>query len=382
MTNYSDRIQRLKNRRKGSSEQIRVVNDSVLTKSQAGLENYALLEGVITGTEGWESRATADSATRYAIGAMQPVDARYTEICFETAQRIENQLSNRLTNLGYNLDFKLQGSVPLDIHIKGFSDVDILVIDQQMLRYARDGIRASSYTPTTKDSLGILRCLRNDSKQELELAFPKTFVDDSGSKSLRITGGSLQREVDVVPAIWWDTVQYQQSMVDSDRGVAILDVVKNDHIYNSPFVHIKRIKAKCDDSNGGLRKSIRLLKNIKADSEAEGQSIGISSYDIASIMYHADARNLRHNEYYELAVLGETQRWLNYLLDNKNQASQLEVPNGTRKIFENTNQFIELKKLAVLVDTLVEQILDERNLADDLQRNLTVSELLSRNRVY
>jgi hypothetical protein len=286
-----------------------------------------------------------------------------------------------LTNLGYTLDFRLQGSVPLDIHIKGFSDVDILVIDQEMLRYARDGIRASSYTPTTKDSLGILRCLRNDSKQELELAFPKTFVDDSGSKSLRITGGSLQREVDVVPAIWWDTVQYQQSMVDSDRGVAILDVEKNDHIYNSPFVHINRIRVKCDDSNGGLRKSIRLLKNIKADSEAEGQSIGISSYDIASIMYHADARNLRHNEYYELAVLGETQRWLNYLLDNKNQASQLEVPNGTRKIFENASQFIELKKLAVLVDILVEQILDERNLADNMQRDLTVSELLSRNRV-
>ncbi|KHS86610.1 hypothetical protein ACI51Z_08350 [Pectobacterium carotovorum] len=382
MANYSDRIQRLKNRRKGSSEQLRVVKDSALTKSQAGLENYTLLEGVIAGVEGWESRATADSATRYAIGAMQSVDTRYTEICIETAKRIENQLSNKLTNLGYTLEFELQGSVPLDIHIKGFSDVDILVIDQEMLRYARDGIRASSYTPTTKDSVSILRCLRIDSKRELELAFPKTFVDDSGSKSLRITGGSLQREVDVVPAIWWDTVQYQQTMEDSDRGVAILDIVKNDHIYNSPFVHIKRIREKCDASNGGLRKSIRLLKNIKADSEAEGQIIDISSYDIASIMYHADAKNLSHNEYYELAVLGETQRWLNSLLNNKDHASQLEVPNGTRKIFENTSQFIELKKLAVLVDTLVDQILEERNLTDTLQRNLTISQLLSMNSVY
>ncbi|WP_130099782.1 nucleotidyltransferase family protein [Siccibacter turicensis] len=382
MANYSDRIQRLKNRRKGSLEQIRVVNDSVLTKSQAGIENFSILDSVISGTEGWESRATPDSATRYAIGAMQPVDARYTEICIETAQRIENQLLNRLTGLGYTLDFKLQGSVPLDIHIRGFSDVDILVIDQEMLRYSRDGIRASSYIPTTKDSRDILRSLRNDSKQELELAFPKTSVDDSGSKSLRITGGSLQREVDVVPAVWWDTVQYQQSMVDSDRGVAILDVEKNDHIYNSPFVHMKRIKAKCNISNGGLRKSIRLLKNIKADSEAEGQSIGISSYDIASIMYHAEAKNLRHNEYYELVVLGETQRWLNYLLDNKVQASQLEVPNETRKIFENPSQFDELKKLTALVNALVDQILDERNLAEGLQKNLTISELLSRNLIY
>lgn len=31
MANYSDRIQRLKNRRKGSSEQLRVVKDSALT---------------------------------------------------------------------------------------------------------------------------------------------------------------------------------------------------------------------------------------------------------------------------------------------------------------------------------------------------------------
>lgn len=61
------------------------------------------------------------------IGAIQAVDQRYTEIGVKL-QRIENQLKTRLTNHGLATEYKLQGSVPLDIHIKGVSDVDLLVI--------------------------------------------------------------------------------------------------------------------------------------------------------------------------------------------------------------------------------------------------------------
>lgn len=382
MANYGDRIQRLKNRRKGSTEQLRVASDSALNKSTITLENYALLEGVLNQTETWETRASVDSATRYVIGAMQSVNERYTEICIETAMRVENQIESRLSGLGYSLAFKLQGSVPLDIHIKGFSDVDLLVIDTQILRYASEGIRAGTYLPTTLDSRDIVRLLRNDCENELSKAFPKAHIDGEGSKSLRLTGGSLQREIDVVPAVWWDTKQYQLTNIETDRGVAILDNEKYVHIYNSPFVHINRIKAKCDISSGGLRKSIRMLKNIKADSEVEGQSIGISSYDIASIMYHADAACLRHNEYYELAVLGETQRWLNYLCNNHGYAKTLDVPNNTRKIFENDQQLIELRKLANAVDLLVNEILDENGHdVYNLGQN-SINQLISRSSVF
>lgn len=382
MANYSDRIQRLKSRRKGSTEQVRAACDSALNKSVAGLQNYAFLESAINEAETWESRATVDSATRYAIGAMQAVNERYTEICIETASRVENQIDTRLGNLGYRLSFRLQGSVPLDVHIKGFSDVDLLVIDTQMLMYDREGVRSGTYSPTTKDGLDVVKCLRDVTENELVKAFPKAKVDSNGSKSLRLAGGSLQREIDVVPAIWWDTDQYQLTNVESDRGVAILDNGKHVHIYNSPFVHIKRIKSKCDISNGGLRKSIRMLKNLKADAEAEGHSIGITSYDIASIMYHADAGNLRHNEYYELAVLGETQRWLNLLCSNHEYAKLLEVPNGTRMIFESEQQFIELRKLADAVDLLVSEILDERGLNMFNQGQDSIHRLLSLNSVY
>ncbi|EHK4267442.1 hypothetical protein JHU80_005344, partial [Escherichia coli] len=319
-----------------------------------GLENYALLEGFLDLNESWETRGKQDSATRYVIGAMQPVDNRYTEISFETAKRIENQLVKKLD---LNLEFRVQGSVPLDIHIKSFSDVDLLIIDTQMLIYDSDGI--GRYTPTNKNDGDVILELRDAARDALKATFPAADVDDNNAKSLRITGGSLQREVDVVPSIWWDTKEYQHTKDVDQRGVTIIDKNTRQRIYNLPFLHIKRIKDKCDQCNGGLRKSIRFLKTLKADSEAEGTKIELSSYDIASLMYHADGNNLRHSQYYELAVLVETHRWLNYLAQNPNAAMLLYVPNGTRKIIDKNETFAELLKLTGMVNSIVTEVLRE-----------------------
>ena len=214
---FSDRIQRMKKRRKGSTEQIKVAMESFHDMEIGGLESYDILESVLSSQEEWEHRGRGDNATRYVIGAMQPVESRYTEVSLKTAKRIENQLEKRLSE--HQLDFRLQGSVALDIHIKGFSDVDLLVIDKQMLMYDRSGVRQSLYTPTSKKEDDIVLILRNTARNELRKAFPEAYVDDKNNKSLKITGGSLQREVDVVPAIWWDNSDYQLSQEESDRGV-------------------------------------------------------------------------------------------------------------------------------------------------------------------
>lgn len=353
-TLYSSRIERMRSRRKGTSDQLRIATESMRNHRYDGLEEYARLEGVLNLNESWEFRGKDDSSTRYAIGAMQPVDARYTEISFETAQRIENQLTKKLS---LNLDFRVQGSVPLDIHIKGFSDVDLLIIDNQILTYDTEGI--GNYVPTDKDSRDVILELRHAARDALEIAFPTAHVDDNNSKSLRITGGSLQREVDVVPSIWWDTKRYQLTKKEKDRGIAIIDKNKREHIFNEPFLHMQLIKDKCAQCNGGLRKSIRLLKNLKADSKEEGLNIELSSYDIASLMYHADVNNLKHSTYYELAVLVETHRWLNYLAHNRDIAMQLDVPNRTRRIFESASSYEEFLKLKEMINSLVTEVLRE-----------------------
>ena len=349
MANYESRVQSLKQRRQGVALSVNNYDSA----SYAGLNKAATLK------ESWETRSAYGPATTYALGAMQEVEKRNTEISIETANRIQNQLIERLSRKGITAESRLQGSVPLNIHIKGVSDVDLLIIDKQMLRYDAAGVKANSYFATSKTDDNILSILRIECADILREAYPAANVDESGSKSLKITGGSLAREVDVVPSIWWDTAEYQSTNLEYYRGIFIYDISKESTIENLPFLHIQRIKDKCEQTYGGLRKSIRLLKNLRAEAAKEGNEINLSSYDIASIMYHADVNNLAQGRFYELAVLSETQRFLDFLWNNFDYAKSLEVPNKTRKIFEKDSQKNEIGRLSHIVDTLVSDVTNE-----------------------
>ncbi|CNF37056.1 hypothetical protein ACVSUC_20760 [Yersinia enterocolitica] len=345
-TTFDNRINRLKSRRKGYT---------AIAGMDSMLESKQVLLNKSQQQEVWENRATGKNATRYALGAMQEVDPTYTRISIETAERIENQLKNRLSAQGIDAEFRLQGSVPLNIHIKGVSDVDLLAIDSQMFVYDNSGLKASTYTPTTSSSIAVLKNLRHEAEIALTSAFPAATVRKDNAKSIKVTGGSLSRDVDVVPSIWWNTEYYQQTNLESDRGVAILDKTIPEKILNTPFLHIKLITERCNITYGGLRKSIRMLKNIKADSEEEGTKINLSSFDIAAAMYHANDTNLQLGSYYELAILAETQRWLDYLYNNFEYAKTLDVPDGTRKIF-NDEKKNGLLFLSLQVDDLLREV--------------------------
>ena len=115
--NISNRLQGLRVRRSGMDRLDRVAMESmasVVAKSRLN--------------EAWQARAKDQPYTRYAIGAMEAVDADYTRISLETARRIGNQLLTALRE-DFSIDFRLQGSVPLDVHIRGVSDVDLLNLD-------------------------------------------------------------------------------------------------------------------------------------------------------------------------------------------------------------------------------------------------------------
>ncbi|KGA32478.1 hypothetical protein KU74_17450 [Pectobacterium brasiliense] len=364
--NYANRIERLKLRRKGINE--------IYAMDSADESRNILLEKSQQ-QESWESRASGKSATKYALGAMQEVDPVYTRVSYETGDRIKNQLSRRLEGKGITASFRLQGSVPLNIHIKGVSDVDLLAIDEEIFMSDKNGIKYSSYIPSSKNCVHVIRSLRNEIEDSLASAFPAATIHTDNAKSVKITGGSLARDVDVVPAIWWNNAKYQSSDREVDRGVTILNKKTAELIYNTPFLHVELITSRCDLTFGGLRKSIRMLKNIKADAEAESIQIGLSSFDITSIMYHANLNNLQQGRYYELAILVETQRWLDWLWHNYEAAQKLDVPDETRKIFDNAEKKNELAKLSLQVDKLVLAVANEFNrisnndIVDDNIRN-------------
>lgn len=342
--NINARLDHLKARRQGTD---RLAEDSRRTILAKSLK-----------VESWQTRAPSRPYTRYALGAMQEVGHDYTRISVETAERVGNQLSNSI----YSIEFRLQGSVPLNVHIRGGSDVDLLTLDTTFLTYDRSGVRgqAGLYTPSRKTSLSALSELRGSIERVLPISFPAAIVDVSGGKAVNISGGSLARTVDVVPAHWHDTTSYQQTQQLHDRAVYILNKRTSQTISNFPFLHIKRVEDRCNEALGGLRKAIRLCKNVKADSVEEGTSIPFPSFDIAATMYHADMQALKIGYLYELRILAETQRHLDYLYHNEAYAKSLPVPDGSRIIFDTQEKYEGLKKLSIEMDDLVREVAKEQ----------------------
>ena len=355
----NQRLAQLRTRRTGpgSSMESRSVGDSMFSE----YSSYA------NTTEDWETRGKEGQQwIRYALGAMAAVSETYTRVSLETGEKVVNQLNQRLSKAGLTSEFELQGSVPLDVHIKGVSDVDLLVITTTHLKYEISGSKAKQgyYIRTNTSSSEVLAKLRNQIEYELALAFPKATIDKEGAKAVKISGASLSRCVDVVPALWFDTAEYQGSGRKADRGVCIYNKRTGETIRNHPFLHIDLITKRCDTSSGGLRKSIRLCKNVKEDSDKD---IQLSSFDIASLMYHADMHALSMNIYTDLAVLAETQRYLDALYHNQNQANALMVPDGSRKIFDSPEKRNGLLNLSLEIDELMGNVYQESNFGNSNQ---------------
>lgn len=347
------RLKQLRTRRGGTDRLGRLSTDAiteVLRKS--------------TIEESWQKRASAQPYTRYALGAMQEVDAEYTRVGIETAERVGNQLYKELGSTGIPVEFRLQGSVPLNVHIRGVSDVDLLTLETSFLIYANNGQAAlnGGYTSAgTRTSLSVLQNLRTQSEKILLAKFPAATVDTFGGKAIAISGGSLARPVDVVPSHWYDTVSYQSSRNERDRGVVILNKKVPETIDNFPFLHISRIDERDKAAGGGLKKAIRLCKNVKNDAIEDGKKIVFPSFDIAATMYHVDLDALRVGTFYELAVLAETQRFLDELYHNPTKAKSLYVPDGSRRIFDTDEKFEGLKTLSVEMDDLAKEVAKEQS---------------------
>ena len=215
--------------------------------------------------------------------------------------------------------------------------------------------------PATIDPLSILSKLRSQCEADLDIAFPVAKVDKSGAKAIKVAGGSLPRAVDVVPAVWSDTVAYQSTGDETYRGVSIYH--KHDHrtIENLPFLHIQRITERCNLTHGSLRKAIRLCKNVKADLEEEGTRVDLSSYEIAGLMYHADQNALLSGSVYELAILAEAQRHLDALWHNQEYAKTLITPDGSRNILDEHRKITGLLHLSTALDNLLTEVAREQS---------------------
>lgn len=338
--NYTSRVAKLKDRRQGSTSYTFDSADSAQPPSV---------------TEDYQRRARSESL-QYALGAMQEVDAEYTKISHGEKDRVTRQLANGLTNRGQDVSIELQGSLAINIHLRRYSDVDLLVLPSDFFIYNENGPAAASYSPSSRDRISVVKTLRADCYNTLVSAYPAATVDNSGAKSIAMTGGSLQRKIDVVPALWYDSMMYQASRDKADRGVQILDLKTSALKSNFPFKYMHAITWKDLKTSTGTKKAIRLLKTLKYDAEIE---IRLSSFDIASLVWNMPDQSLTFPDILETALLVSVQGELQNFCNSRERANALDVADGTRKIIQSDKDFEALHRLNQELIDLIESIATE-----------------------
>lgn len=368
MINFDDRLKSLKDRRQGSKQ--RAIFESSFDSIQKN--RFIATDYDIRQREIYENLRESNSV-KYAIGAMAPVDRRSTEISFEEGERVAKSLINSLNSYGIQTDFRFQGSCALDIHIEGHSDVDVLIIKKDIIQVDLSGSKQYTYSSDPRSMTDMIKEIRIESEGILPKNFPKTEVNISGNKSIAMDKGSLKRKVDVVPACWYDTKEYQHSSLEKDRGIKIYH--KGDHVLhlNLPFKHINLISNRDNIYNGNLRSVIRLMKNMVADMPEykKTKAKKLSSYDLAAIAYHMGSELVIPFDF-RLGLVEKTRAHLNNLVLNKTLRDSIYVPDGSRKIFDDENYAEKVDALRILSS-------DMQDLAESIFKDIKPNNLLGYN---
>jgi hypothetical protein len=357
------RLSNLRDRRQGLS----VLRKSVATADAAEFAARTRL------TELYERRSS-NKATRYALGAMQEVDPDYTANSVAEGDRVKNQLAKNLAG-EIPVAFEYQGSVPLNVHIRGVSDIDLLILRTDFVTIDLQGPGANTYSDWTgAGPADLLSRLRTRGEVILQSAFPEADVVTSGAKSIAISGGSLRRKVDVVPSHWHDTARYQAHRERKDRGVCILVRDERRTMQNLPFLHIHEIQRKDLHTGGGAKKVVRLLKNLRNDSDY-AESIKLSSYETAGIVWHFHEPSLTVHPWAELSLLATAKQNLDAMVANKDWTMRLPTPDGSRRIIDTEEKFRALVLLSLEVDQLAEAVAGELHpsqakTADNIRKGL------------
>ena len=265
---------------------------------------------------------------------MQAMPKASTDIFYQEGKRIQNQLENELDSK-YNLhpDFRFQGSVTTNTHIKAVSDIDLLVLTEKFKSYEGE-LPSYCHKISHKTSIEYIEILRSACIKILKKQFPKADVK-ANSKSIKTVGGSLQKDIDVVPANWFITKAYNQSNNEADCGVQIFNSKTKDFNRNFPFKLIVLVNKKDKDSAGNYRKLVRLMKTIKIDLDDDNPIRDISSYDIQALVYNIPSKELAACSGLKLLQLAN--KYILQWISREDVFNTLKVPDKTRSIHERVS---------------------------------------------
>jgi hypothetical protein len=231
--------------------------------------------------------------------AMKSVGPDYTSVSIEAGSMVKQHLKTVLTGV----DYKYQGSVMTNTHVKGRSDIDLVCISNKFYYYDRPEVnrylnsealrnqlhisviqkfeRTRDTLPYNGNALADLFELRSSGEAVLEKKY--IICDISHAKAVKITNQNLHRDVDIVTAAAYDDIVSIAKDGGEYRGIQVYNKDRNSlEDADYPFLSIARINERGIQTGQRSKKMVRFLKNIRHFSD---QDIKLNSFDINAICY-------------------------------------------------------------------------------------------------
>lgn len=298
------------------------------------------------------SRTDIPENIKYLLEITKPLGKDYNSKTSLAADRVKNHLENDF-NLHFNRAYRNQGSVMTNTNIKAYSDFDLLVIIDRYHYNAPNIPVHNPYTDTDPNS--DIEELRKQATSILKKQYD--VVDTSGTKSISIFNKSLYRKVDVVFCFWYHIEEYLKTNNEYYRGIYLFDFVKKQKILDYPFAHIESVNNKGSYTNDGSKKGIRMLKNIRSDSDNQ-----LNSFQLTTIIHSIENQELPSVSGTEVVLAGNISQQLDKLINDTTYRKSIKSPNGTEKPLSDDKCVNEMEKMKDELDTLVrDSYLELRN---------------------
>jgi hypothetical protein len=298
---------------------------------------------------------------KYLYESMKPIGEKYNAKTIQAAQNVQNHLE-RDFNLHFQRDNRTQGSVKTNTNVRVHSDFDLLTIVKKY--FYEETSSGTPYTATDPnvDIVEMRRQATEIMKKQYDI------VDVSGDKCISIENQNLNRKVDIVFAFWYSTDEYKKSNSEYYRGIDLYNFRLKQRQRDYPFATMQNVNYKGDQTNDGSRKGIRLLKNLRADSDTDFKLL--KSFQLTSIVHGIKDELVMYNIGGELRIAQEVSNQLKKLIDEPAYRVSLKSPNGIESPLYAAETVPELMKLKTDLDLLIEDATKDITGSYNLQRTI------------
>ena len=294
--------------------------------------------------------STYSDCIKYTLESMLEIDPAYAYKVYAASRKIHEKITKALKKRGYHVDYRYQGELKTYSNIVLYGDVEIMVIKRDVVGKAHQEIQMLA-----SELMDILQ--GDPSFKSLEY---------NDKTRIRITALKPTCEIDLLPSIWVDSLEYKKTKNEIYRGIAEFDFKNKKVKKYLPFLNIARINSKDQQVGGNLKSLSRLLKTLRADSE---DKIYLNDAEINAMIYSLSNEELMVDQKHLLQLLPKMEAKLNNLHINASDFNALLSPSGKDRVFAGrTDKKVEIGKLREALSALIEDLkkdLDTVNLTLD-----------------